>query len=71
MFTGGYRSIGRDAGHGHGVCRRLITVTGSQGGITSDVRSAHLLDDGAIDNVVDEVLGDASLLGYSTSDIKT
>lgn len=62
LLTSSNSLVGRDTGHGDGVRGRLVTEARGQGGLATDVRSLHLLDDRAVHDVVDQVLRNASLL---------
>lgn len=60
--SGGDRLVGADAGHGHGVGGSLERESSCEGCLAGDIRGGDLLDDGAIDDVVDELLVDLGLL---------
>lgn len=59
--AGGDGLVGADARHGDGVRRCLQREASAQRRLAGNVRGLHLLDDGAIDDVVDELLVDARL----------
>lgn len=54
--AGGNGLIRTNAGHGDGMRWRAVAEAGAQGRFASNVRGFHLLNDGAVNDVIDEVL---------------